>query len=123
MKINEIILKAIKAAVSDLGSQVELAERSGLPKQHINQYISGKVKGINKGTWAQLYPNIKKYLPENYLNVSGGSIGHVIQGGTNVGNHQGGGENIYKEKLTAKILNNKELNAEEKVKMLKLLNE
>lgn len=75
MKLNKTILDAIKEAVKELGSQVELAEKCKFPKEYINQYLSGKTKGITLENWLKLEPNIRKYLPKDFSNINYGNQG------------------------------------------------
>ncbi len=66
----EQIFHAIKLAVEALDSQAELARRCGINKSYVNNYLSGKVKNMELDMFFRLYPHIKKYLPEGFLDDS-----------------------------------------------------
>lgn len=119
MIIDKIIHEAIRQATAERGGQAELAQKSGLGISHINKYVNGKVKGITLENWEKLAPHLKAYLPENYLEVKGHNSGNIQQ-------HSGIGDQVIrdvKRGLTNKILDSEEIDAETKVKVLKIIND
>ncbi len=64
MKNTKEIQKAINKTVDELGSQTELAKRTGIKQQNLSSYISGKTAKIDM--WEELEPFIRHNLPDNF---------------------------------------------------------
>ncbi|MDD5596958.1 MAG: hypothetical protein PHV82_03370 [Victivallaceae bacterium] len=63
---DKIVQQAIQNAVNKLGSQDELAKKTGVLQKDISRYISGKGKSFTPQAWGNLYKYIREFLPENY---------------------------------------------------------
>lgn len=66
MKIDDTIKDAIQKAVEETGGQSALARITGISSQNICRYLSGQIKDLSAASFARLWNQIKKYLPENY---------------------------------------------------------
>lgn len=71
MRLTVEIANAIRKAVDELGSQQELARRSGVSYKNISKYINNGVKNIRENAWDKLTPFIAKYLSYNDIAVIG----------------------------------------------------
>lgn len=129
---NEIIQHAINQAVDHYGSQVKLAELSGIRQNDISRYIKGEHKNISAKSWGQLYQFIEQFLPDNYvkdlrinddesdrsINIIGYNHGTIVV-------HSIAGLTTAKEiktDLTNKILASTDLDDHTKLKVIKLIN-
>eukprot|EP00831_Metopus_contortus_P017310 TRINITY_DN17296_c0_g1_i1.p3 TRINITY_DN17296_c0_g1~~TRINITY_DN17296_c0_g1_i1.p3 ORF type:complete len:124 (+),score=24.80 TRINITY_DN17296_c0_g1_i1:246-617(+) len=120
MKIDDTILKALQQATSYRGGQVDLARKAGLNKTHINHYLSGAVKNMELETWQKLAPHLSEYLPDNYISIGGNNNGTAQNFNGSV---DPSAELKYKNNMTSKIINSDELDAETKIKVLRIINE
>ncbi len=66
MKITVDMFNALRAITNYRGGQALLAKKCGLPHQHIQKYVTGKVKEITLENWLKLLPHLKPYLKDNY---------------------------------------------------------
>lgn len=65
--LNDAMRKAISDAVNDTaGGQAELARKTNVFQQNFSRYISGQTTKISERMWQQIYPYLKKYLPDGY---------------------------------------------------------
>ncbi len=64
MKNTKEIQKAINKTVDELGTQTELAKRTGIKQTNISKYISGQTAKIDM--WEELEPFIRHNLPDNF---------------------------------------------------------
>ena len=62
-RAHEIKLEALRKAVAYLGSQNELARRSGVSQSTIATYIIGRSKTIRDDVWDKLEPHLRKHMP------------------------------------------------------------
>ena len=63
-KLDKTLQDAVKAAVFRVGSQAELARRSGIPQGNIAKYVSGSIHNMNEQTYNKLLPFLE--LDENH---------------------------------------------------------
>lgn len=67
IKITKTILNAIMEAVNESGSQMLFARKCNIDnKSQISQYLSRKTTTMQSNTWRNVYPIIKKFLPEDF---------------------------------------------------------
>lgn len=118
MKITKEIKAALNKAVEARGGQAELARKAGLSKQHINNYVSGRVESITLENWQKLAPALRPYLGDTVIQVGGANHGSIA---TNHGT--GADSKLSKDEMIKKILNSSDLDAETKVKVMKILSE
>jgi Cro/C1-type helix-turn-helix DNA-binding protein len=59
MKLTKEIKNAIRIAIENQGTAVELARLTGIKQQNFSRYMSGEVKSITLETWQKLEPYIK----------------------------------------------------------------
>jgi len=114
-KVDPKIIRAVKAATADAGSEAELARKSGVNRPTLNMLSNGKTKSITKANWEKLLP----YLAP-YLKIGDNAVVAHHNGTVNVVN----GDQINAGCLSAvidKILNDDTLSAEEKIKVIKVL--
>lgn len=129
---NEIIQFAINQAVDHYGSQVKLAELTGIRQNDISRYIKGEHKNISAKSWGQLYKFIEQFLPDNYvkdlrinddendrsINIIGYNHGTIVV-------HSIAGLTTAKEikaELTSKILSSNEFDESTQLRIIKLIN-
>jgi transcriptional regulator with XRE-family HTH domain len=65
MRRAHIEIEALRKAVAYLGSQSELARRSGVPQGYITKYLSGMVKTISDDVWDKLEPHLRRFMPSD----------------------------------------------------------
>jgi hypothetical protein len=128
--IDNTIIKAIRMAIDKHGSQTELERLTGINQNSFSRYLSGKNNRIKKATWSLLYPYIKDFLPENYLdnldkdndnllNIVGYNHGTIVV-------HSIAGMTTAKEiksTLTSRIIKSNEFDEKTKLKIIELINE
>lgn len=89
----------------------------GINKTTIHQWISGKSKSIQDTSFARLLPYIQKYLPAGYQPFENNQ-GIVYNHSTHVGDSMSG---YCLSVAIKKITDTTELTAEEKIKVIKVL--
>lgn len=92
----------------------------GVDKSSVSSWFNGVSRKIRKSTWDNLFPHIEKYLPKDFSVSANNSAVIVNNGGVNNGNAVSG---HYFSIIINKILNSEKLTAEEKLKMIAVLNE
>lgn len=120
--ITEEIRKALESwRIADELTCEGIGGMCGVSKSAASNWLNGGSKTMRKSTWEQLLPHIEKYLPKNFslpTNNNGAMI--VNNGGVNNGNAVSG---YYFSQMIKKILDSDKLTAEEKVKVISVLNE
>jgi DNA-binding Xre family transcriptional regulator len=121
-QVDAKIIRAVKAAAEDAGSEAELARKSGVNRPTLNMLSNGKTKSITRANWEKLLPFLAPYLKVGDNAVFQRVDAHAHHNGTvNVVN---GSNQISDSCLSAiidKILAADELTAEEKIKVIKVL--
>ena len=120
-QVDQKIIRAVKLAAEDAGSEAELARKSGVNRPTLNMLSNGKTKSITKSTWEKLLPFLAPHLKMGDNAVVQRVNAHAHHNGTvNVVN----GDQISDSCLSAiidKILATDELTSDEKIKVIKVL--
>ena len=119
-QVDAKIIRAVKAAAEDAGSEAELARKSGVNRPTLNMLSNGKTKSITRANWEKLLPFLAPYLKVGDNAVFQRVDAHH-NGTVNVVN---GSNQISDSCLSAiidKIVAADELTAEEKIKVIKVL--
>ncbi len=66
VKISEEIRNAIRKAVDDAGSQLAFQRLSGISQRNVSRYIAKQNLNLSDRMWRDIFPYLKKYLPDNY---------------------------------------------------------
>lgn len=99
----------------------DIGKFGGVARSAVARWFNGEAKTMRRSTWLKLLPHIEKYLPKDFslpTNNNGAMI--VNNGGVNNGNAVSG---YYFSQMIKKILDSDKLTAEEKVKVISVLNE
>ena len=68
IQIDSHIKQALSKCFSEEnGSQLRIAESTGIQQASLSRWISGKNKSMGDHNWLKILPHIKKYLPDNYI--------------------------------------------------------
>lgn len=123
--VSKAITREILAALQEWKKEEKLTcedigELCNVAKSAVSSWFNGKSKTIRKSTWDNLFPHIEKYLPKDFSVSANNSAVIVNNGGVNNGNAVSG---YYFSIIINKILNSDKLTAEEKLKMIAVLNE
>ena len=118
-QVDSKIIRAVKLAAEDAGSEAELARKSGVNRPTLNMLSNGKTKSITRATWEKLLPFLAPHLKMGDNAVVQRVNAHH-NGTVNVVN----GDQISDSCLSAiidKILATDELTSDEKIKVIKVL--
>ena len=99
-------------------TQIQMAQLLGINQASLNSWMNGNAKNIRPHNWGKLYPHIKKYFPPN---ITMGDSSPIVTGSHAVGINNGTITQSCLDSVMDKILSSKELSAEVKVKVLKVL--
>ena len=64
--VNREIVTAVKKASRDAGSELGLAQQTGINRTTLNMLSNGNTKSITRATWEKLYPFLQPYLSDDY---------------------------------------------------------
>lgn len=111
--IYDEILRAIRQEWQNGATQQEIADRAGVTNPYVNKLLSGKCK-----VGAMKLETLFKLFPRASINLSGAQVAgdHAVQ-------IQGGVSILDTQDMFKKILLSEKLSAEEKVKVLTVLQE
>ena len=114
MDIYKEIIDALKQEYADGATYQELAAKYGVSYQYIRELIIGS-KPVERMSLEIFF----KLFPRATVTISGGIVAPVVNNGHNRGTMIGVGTDLSEARK--KILASTELSAEEKIKMLKVL--
>lgn len=119
--ITDEVLAALQAWKKEENLTCEgIGKLCGVANTAVAKWFNGTSKTLRKSTWDNLFPHIEKYLPKDFSVSANNSAVIVNNGGVNNGNAVSG---YYFSIIINKILNSDKLTAEEKLKMIAVLNE
>ena len=84
------------------------------------QWFSGKTASMYESTFNRLLPHIQQYLPSGYIQLQNNGAAIINNNGTNDGNTV---THYALSVVLKKIIDSKNLTAEEKIKFIKVLQE
>ena len=105
------IIRAVKMATEQVGSEIELAKKTGINQPTLNMLSNGKTKSITQGNWEKLLP----YLAP-HLKTGANAIVQTING-----NHNHNTINATCESAMIDKILKSDLTAEEKLKFIELV--
>lgn len=114
MDIYQKIIEALKQEYANGATYQELAAKYGVSYQYLRELIIGK-KPVERMSLEIFF----KLFPRATVTISGGIVAPVVNNGHNSGSMIGVGND--QSATRKKILESTELTAEEKIKMLKVL--
>ena len=88
--ITKDIINALKKAAEDVGSESELARKSGVNQTTLNMISNNQTQSITKVNWEKLFPYIKPYLKTSEgitIGAIGGGYGSIAVGRGTVTQH------------------------------------
>ena len=114
MDIYETIIDALKKEYAAGSTYQELSQKYGISYQYLRELIIGK-KPVERMSLEMFF----KLFPRATVSISGGIVAPVVNNGHNSGFMVGVGND--QSETRKKILESSDLTAEEKIKMLKVL--
>jgi len=78
MKITDEMIEALRDATCGRGLAAELARKSGVAKESISRYLSGKCRDMELETWEKLCPHIRKCLSHGKITYNQRQVRGVV---------------------------------------------